>query len=93
MYVSSISSAIRKRLPGYSISLDRKKQYLQSRLQTAPVGFDSRWNSRLRNGLGVTAEAIIRDKAWHPGPPILLCLIALFYANRDCPPPEITQRC
>jgi hypothetical protein len=36
------SSAIRKRLPGYSISFDRKKQYLQSRLQMAPVGLASR---------------------------------------------------
>ena len=36
---------MRKRLPGYSISFDRKKQYVQSRLQTAPVGFASRWNA------------------------------------------------
>ena len=42
MYVSSSSSAIRNRLPGYSISFERKKQYLQSRLQTAPVGLASR---------------------------------------------------
>ncbi len=41
-YCSSSSSAIRKRLPGYSISLDRKKQYSQSRLQVAPVGFARR---------------------------------------------------
>ena len=38
MYVSCRSAAIRNRLPGYSISLDRKKQYSQSRLHTAPVG-------------------------------------------------------
>jgi len=42
MYVSSSSSAIRKRLPGYSISFERKKQYVKSRLQTAPVGFAGR---------------------------------------------------
>jgi hypothetical protein len=36
---------MRKREPGYSISFDRKKQYEQSRLQTAPVGFASRWNA------------------------------------------------
>src|SRR3954452_12055614 len=46
MYVSSSSSAIRNREPGYSISFERKKQYEQSRLQTAPVGFASRWNAR-----------------------------------------------
>jgi hypothetical protein len=31
-------AAIRNRDPGYSISLDKKKQYSQSRLHTAPVG-------------------------------------------------------
>src|SRR3954463_5205064 len=36
---------MRKRLPGYSISLDRKKQYSQSRLQMAPVGLAIRWNA------------------------------------------------
>src|SRR4051794_31628066 len=46
MYVSSSSSAILKRLPGYSISFERKKQYEQSRLHTAPVGFARRWNAR-----------------------------------------------
>ena len=28
---------------GYSASLDRKKQYVQSMLQVAPLGFASRW--------------------------------------------------
>jgi hypothetical protein len=41
-YVSSRPSAIRNRDPGYSISFERKKQYAQSRLHTAPVGFASR---------------------------------------------------
>ena len=42
---------MRNRLPGYSISFDRKKQYLQSRLQTAPVGLASRWKcARGRRG-------------------------------------------
>src|SRR3982751_1779418 len=36
---------MRKRLPGYSISLDRKKQYSQSRLQMAPVGLAITWNA------------------------------------------------
>src|SRR3990172_3034863 len=45
MYVSRRSSAIRNRLPGYSISLERKKQYLQSRLQMAPVGLARRWKA------------------------------------------------
>jgi hypothetical protein len=36
---------MRNRDPGYSISFDRKKQYEQSRLQTAPVGLASRWNA------------------------------------------------
>ena len=42
-YTSSRSSAIQKRLPGYRFSLERKKQYLQSRLQMAPVGLPSTW--------------------------------------------------
>ncbi len=37
---------MRKRLPGYRMSFDRKKQYLQSRLHTAPVGLASRWKAR-----------------------------------------------
>src|SRR3954453_4515536 len=37
---------MRKRLPGYSISLDRKKQYSQSRLQMAPVGLAITWKAR-----------------------------------------------
>jgi hypothetical protein len=40
-----MSSAIRNREPGYSISFERKKQYAQSRLQTAPVGFARRWKA------------------------------------------------
>ena len=42
MYVSRSESVMRKRLPGYRLSFDRKKQYWQSRLQIAPVGFTSR---------------------------------------------------
>src|SRR3990172_1458173 len=37
---------MRNGLPGYSDSFDRKKQYVQSRLQIAPVGFASTWNDR-----------------------------------------------
>ena len=33
---------MRNREPGYNISFDRKKQYEQSRLHTAPVGFANR---------------------------------------------------
>src|SRR3954471_6926801 len=58
MYVSSSSSAIRKREPGYSISFERKKQYEQSRLQTAPVGFASRWNAR--GGAGGPSSVAMR---------------------------------
>ena len=36
---------MRKPLPGYSCSLDRKKQYSQSRLQIAPVGFAITWKA------------------------------------------------
>jgi hypothetical protein len=59
-YVSSRSSAIRNRLPGYSNSLDRKKQYSQSRLQMAPVGFASRWNAAGASGSVGNGEAAIR---------------------------------
>lgn len=31
-------------LPGYNISFDKKKHYLQSRLQIAPVGLIKTWN-------------------------------------------------
>jgi hypothetical protein len=31
-------------LPGYSISFDRKKQYLQSKLHAAPEGLTNKWN-------------------------------------------------
>ena len=48
MYSSSRSSAIRNVEPGYSASLDRKKQYVQSRLHTAPVGLARRWKPRRR---------------------------------------------
>jgi hypothetical protein len=34
---------MRNLLFGYSSSLDRKKQYLQSRLQMAPVGLVRTW--------------------------------------------------
>jgi len=37
---------MRKLLLGYSISLERKKQYSQSRLQIAPLGFASRWKAQ-----------------------------------------------
>ena len=42
MYASWTSAAIRKPLPGYSSSLDRKKQYSQSRLQTRRWAWSSR---------------------------------------------------
>src|SRR5688572_32393044 len=35
---------MRNRSPGYSASLERKKQYSQSRLQIGPVGLASTWN-------------------------------------------------
>src|SRR5262245_25541959 len=38
-------SAIRNRSPGYNNSFDRKKQYVQSRLQIAPDGFAIKWNA------------------------------------------------
>src|SRR4051794_39757519 len=41
---------MRNRLPGYSISLDRKKQYSQSRLQIAPVGLAITWNASGASG-------------------------------------------
>jgi len=40
-----VSSVIRKGLPGYRASFERKKQYVQSRLQIAPVGLASRWKA------------------------------------------------
>ena len=46
MYASCTSGGIRNPLPGYSSSLDRKKQYSQSRLQIAPVGLDITWKAR-----------------------------------------------
>ena len=66
---------MRNRLPGYSISLDRKKQYVQSRLQIAPVGFASRWNAgaprrqsrRLTRSVG-HAHAASLTRAPGPGP-------------------------
>ena len=45
MYSCSMSSAIRNLLPSYSSSLERKKQYVQSRLQIAPVGLARRWKA------------------------------------------------
>ena len=36
---------MRNSLFGYSCSLDRKKQYSQSRLHTAPVGLDITWKA------------------------------------------------
>jgi len=35
---------MRNRSPGYNISFERKKQYVQSRLQIAPEGFAITWN-------------------------------------------------
>jgi hypothetical protein len=42
---------MRNLLPGYNISLDRKKQYSQSRLHTAPVGLTITWKRRLAPGM------------------------------------------
>ncbi len=44
---------MRNRSPGYSASLDRKKQYSQSRLQMGPVGLARTWNG-VRRVLGGT---------------------------------------
>ena len=43
MYCSWVSSVMRNLEPGYSASFERKKQYVQSRLQTAPVGLVRTW--------------------------------------------------
>ena len=64
MYVSCRSPAIRNRLPGYSISLDKKKQYSQSRLQTAPVGLAITWKASgapgtVRTGPGVSVGSLM----------------------------------
>ena len=74
IYVSWISSAIRKRLPGYSISLDKKKQYSQSRLQIAPVGLAIRWKAGGAPGIvsigladsGSTVESARRPRSVMP---------------------------
>ncbi len=42
---------MRNLLPGYNISLDRKKQYSQSRLHTAPVGLTITWKRRPARGM------------------------------------------
>ena len=65
---------MRKRLPGYSISLDRKKQYSQSRLQIAPVGLASRWNAGGASGtvgIGDWVEPSVahRSRRGDRGPP------------------------
>ena len=36
---------MRNRSPGYSISFERKKQYVQSRLHIAPDGFAITWKA------------------------------------------------
>src|SRR5580658_7983060 len=43
IYCSSVASDIRCLSFGYSASLDRKKQYVQSMLQVDPLGLASRW--------------------------------------------------
>jgi hypothetical protein len=43
MYVSNVISDIRCLSFGYSASLDKKKQYLQSMLQVDPLGFANKW--------------------------------------------------
>src|SRR6266581_9036825 len=48
---------MRKRLFGYSSSLERKKQYLQSRLQMAPVGFVRTWKA-----LGALVVLIVKPR-------------------------------
>src|SRR5262245_2741439 len=64
MYVSCRSAAIRNRLPGYSISFDKKKQYSQSRLQIAPGGLAMTWNAtgasgRVSSGLAAVSVASV----------------------------------
>ena len=54
IYVSCRSAAIRNRDPGYSISLDKKKQYSQSRLHTAPVGLAITWKASGAPGTVIT---------------------------------------
>jgi hypothetical protein len=43
MYASSVASDMRCLSFGYSASLDRKKQYVQSMLHVDPLGFARRW--------------------------------------------------
>ncbi len=61
-YASSISSDMRMRSPGYSASFERKKQYVQSRLQIAPVGLARRWNDG-----GAAAGRSVVDIGGAPG--------------------------
>ena len=78
MYASSVAADIRVFSFGYSASLDRKKQYVQSMLHVAPVGFASRWKpggppSGIVGGAGVgvgvsvsaiaVIERVTRDSA------------------------------
>ena len=44
MYSSNVAADMRLFSLGYSASLDRKKQYVQSMLQVLPLGFAIRWN-------------------------------------------------
>src|SRR5580700_291336 len=57
MYASSVASDIRFFSFGYSDSLDKKKQYVQSILQVDPLGLASRWKpggALVGNGSAVT---------------------------------------
>src|SRR5262249_17606389 len=89
MYVSCRSAAIRNRLPGYSISFDKKKQYSQSRLQIAPVGLAMMWNAagasgRVSSGLAaVSVASVIAGSVRRVGGqaqlspfPVEICLLA-----------------
>src|SRR5450631_4488622 len=60
---------MRKRLPGYSISLDKKKQYSQSRLQIAPVGLAIAWNATGAPGMvSIGAARFDVGDTRHPSP-------------------------
>ena len=63
--VSRGSPAIRNRLPGHSISFDRKKQQSQSRLQTADAGLMS--SEVMRGAVPATVEKSIGAAAGRIG--------------------------
>src|SRR5580658_10240155 len=67
IYCSSVASDIRCLSFGYSASLDRKKQYVQSMLQVDPLGFASRWKpggDSPRGGRGGETDSTRVVMAW-----------------------------